>query len=352
MGLLNAMRMRKYDAAIKASSFVVDPSTYPIASPWSSSQLNQIVADDVFGGAVPINTRAAAMRIPAVARARNLLVSSIARNPLVALRVDQRVTPQPTWLQGQAGGASAQIRNAWTVDDLIFYGWSCWYRDNAADSFPLAGSRVPMGEWSINADNQVEINGIVQDPRNVIVIPGMWEGILTAGVDALNDARTLYENVRKRLAHPVPGLNLQQTEGPDLTDDEIDNLISIWAAARRGDHAGVSFTSKGITATPMGSDDDGKLMIESRNAAAVDLARLVGVSAGLIDATTPKASLNYETQSGRNEEFVDRDLGLYMLPIEWRLSMDDVSPHGTRVAFDLTGFTSPTPSPTTPGLED
>jgi hypothetical protein len=58
---------------------------------------------------------------------------------------------------------------------------------------------------------------------------------------------------------------------------------------------------------------------------------MIGVSAGRLDATTPKASLNYETQQGRNQELIDFDLDLYMGPIEERLSLDDCCPRGLHV---------------------
>lgn len=331
----------------------VDPSTYPIASPWGSSTLERIVFEDVFGRDVPENTRAAAMRLPTVKRARNLLVYSIARNALVSKRRDAVLPPAP-WMTNAGGTTSPQMRILWTADDLLFYGWSCWWRANSARSdggFPLAAGRIPFGDWRINEDMRVEVNGTVMPDDAVILFNGVDEGILAHGRDTLDDARTLYANVRKRLAAPTPGLNLQQTGGRDLTNDEIDELIARWAAARRGDYAGVSYTSKDVTPTPM-QGDDGNLMIESRNAAAVDLARLVGISAGMVDATTPKASLNYETKQGRNEEFVDRDLGAYMDPIAWRLSLDDVTPHGQHVAFDLSAFTDPDQPAAGPALED
>lgn len=346
-------RAARYEDAIQAAyATPIDPSTFPIGSPWSSSNLQRIVAEDVFGTDLPINTRAAAMQIPPIARGRNLIVNSSAVNPLVAMRVDQPLPIQPSWLMTTAGGSSPQLRNAWTVDDLIFYGWSCWSRVNGADRFPISATRVPMGDWDVNADYRVEINGVVQDDDAVILIPGVHEGILTYGSQALADIRTLYTNVRKRLANPIPAVDLHQTGGREMTDDEIDAFIERWAAARAGVNGGVGFTSPNLEARVLAGSDDGQLMIESRNAAAVEAARMLGISAGLLDATTPKASLNYETTSGRNEEFIDRDLSLYMNPIAWRLSMDDVCPHGQRIAWDTSAFTSPTWSPTGPTLED
>lgn len=331
---------------------VIDPSTFPIASPWSTSHLERIVAEDIFGSDLPTNTRAAAMRIPSAARSRNLLVSTICDNPLVSMRRDQVLPTQPAWLTSSPDGTSPQLRMAWTVDDLIWYGWSCWWRNNDPETgFPTAAGRLNQGSWAINADNRIEIHGQVVPDNAVILIAGLHEGVLSYGKETLEDVRTLYRNVRNRLATPTPGLNLHQTGGKDLTETEIDALIERWAVARRGGNGGVSYTNQHITAESMAGDGV-ELMIEARNAAAVDVARLIGLHAGMIDATTPKASLNYETATGRNQEFVDLDMGLYMTPIKARLSMDDVCPSGERIAFDLSNLTVPAPAPTGPALED
>lgn len=354
MGVLDALRMVRYQSAIQAAyNAPTDPSALPFASPWSSSNLQRIVFQDIFGNDIPTNTREAAMRIPAIARGRNLIVSTITGFPLAAAAVAGPV-PSPAWMVGSIDGSSPQHRMAWTVDDLIFYGWSCWTRENYADTgFPRAVRRVNMGDWAVNADNVVEVNGIPQQPNQVILIPGLHEGILTFGHDALADARSLYQVVRDRLASPLPNLDLHQTGGQQLNNDEIDELLDRWALARKpgSNRAGVGYTSQHIEAKPISSGDE-NLMIEARNAASLDLARLIGVTAGLIDATAPKASLNYETTSGRNQEFVDRDLALYMTPITARLSLDDVMPRGQRAVFNLADFTGPTPSPTGPALED
>lgn len=311
--------------------------------------------EDVFGTDLPITSRAAAMKLPPVARARNLLVSTICQIPLVAMRGDQQLPPedQPTWLYATNRATSPQLRLAWTVDDLIFHGWSAHWRTNPAGSrtFPLYMDRIPRESWTINADNRVEVDGVQVADDQVTLIPGLHEGILSFGSDALRDTRTLYRNVRQRLTNPIPGLELHQTGGTPLTRPEITQLVRDWAEAREGVNGGVAYTNESITTKELGQSGE-QLLIEARNAAALDLARLIGVSGGRIDATAPKASLNYETTTGRNQEFVDFDLALYMTPITARLSLDDVLPRGQRVAFDLANFTGPAPAPTGPTLED
>lgn len=356
---------------------VVDPSTLPYSSPWSTNNLQRIVAEDIFGSDLPLNTRQAAMELPAVARGRNLICSTIPRFPLVDLGVGDTVPvrpdraafadhttyvaaldeyrdrmrafalTQPTWLYRTSDGTSPQLRMAWTVDDLMFYGWSCWWRRNNADGFPGDVGRIPFGDWSINDDNRVEVNGTVVPDNEVIVIPGLHEGLLSFGRRTIADARALYDIVRARLENPAPQLNLHQVSGPAMTDAQIDKTIDRWAAARAGKRGGVGYTSQHIELQEMGAAADAQLMIEARNAASLDLARIIGVSANRLDATSAKASLNYETTTGRNQELIDFDLALYMTPVTARFSMDDVTRQGHRVEHDLTDFVTNAPSMTT-----
>lgn len=348
--------MRIKQAQADVATFVTDPASLPFASPWSESgDLNRIVVEDILGAQTPLNTRSAAMRIPAVARARNLIVSTIARCPIRTYRGDvEQPDASAPWTLRTGSATSWQHRNAWTVDDLIFFGWSCWYRVNSESTgFPLYADRINQDAWHVNGDNQVVVDGVPQDPANVILIPGFHEGVLSFGVDALADSRRLLEVVRDRIENPVPALDLHQTEGADLNTDERKELLDGWRSARRAKGGGaVGYSSKAIDVRELGTGAGSDLLIEARNAAALDLARLIGVGASRIDATAPKASLNYETTEGRNQELVDFDLALYMTPIAGRLSLDDVVPEGARSAFDTSEITALVPSTTGPNVED
>ena len=130
-----------------------------------------------------------------------------------------------------------------------------------------------------------------------------------------------------------------------MKDDDVTALLQVWSDARRGLNGGVGFTNKLVEARVLGSHLD-KLLIEGRNADAVDIARAGGVPASVLDATSAGASLTYETTEGRNQEFLDDSGQFYMDAITARLSQDDCVPRGHRTAFDVTQFTTLTPSPT------
>ncbi|MFT4299324.1 MAG: phage portal protein [Aeromicrobium sp.] len=353
MGIRSMRRIKQTQADI--ATFVADPASLPFASPWSGpSDLNRIVVDDILGASTPVNTRAAAMRIPAVARARNLIVSTICRCPLKPFRGGEPLPDSAApWTLRTGSSTSWQHRVAWTVDDLIFSGWSLWWRVNGADGFPLYADRIGRDRWTINADNHVEIDGAQVPDDRVILIPGLHEGVLSYGVDALADTRRMYQIVRERLENPIPALDLHQTSGEDMTREERRALLEDWRTARRAaGGAAVGYSSAAIEVRELGAGAGADLLIEARNAASLDIARVIGVGASRLDATAPKASLNYETTNGRNQEFVDFDTALYMTPIAARLSLDDVVPAGQRIAFDTTEITDLAPSPTGPDTED
>lgn len=357
-------RQAEIEAQLNAGIYAggaIDPSTLPFATPFGTSDLARVVFDDVWGDVAPENTRSAAVAIPALWRGLNLVKTSVAKVPLVVMRSAAREPSQPTWLTQTGDGSSPQQRMAWTVDDLVFYGYSCWQRFNNADGSLRAARRVNQGDWFVDlhvdeatgqSRTAVFIDGRPVGDNEAILIPGFHEGILSPGpCESIRDTRALYRNVRQRLDNPVPQINLEHQVGDPLSQPARDDLIGLWAQARRGRNGGVSYTSPGIKPVEMGAAGE-QLLIEARNAAAVDAARLIGVTASRVDATSPKASLNYETTSGRNQEFIDFDIDLYMEPIAARLSLDDITVRGTRVAFDTTDLTQPVPSPTGPALED
>lgn len=377
MDLLNLIRPSRAlavreQAEEAVTAAVSDLDSIPLASPWSDP-LPAIVWRDLYGNeASAPPSRGSAMRLGPTRRARNFVVSTLGGLPLVSLGLGERIPlpahyatrsdfvealtafhrGQPSWLYRSDDGASPQARMVWTLDDLVFHPASLWeVRRSESDGFPLAAQRVNRDRWQINSDNRVEIDHRVASDEEVILIPGLTSGILVDGVDILRDARALADIVRRRLKNPAPTINLQQTGGEDLNPQEKADLIAGWAAARNGELGGVAYSNRFIKPEEMGGQMDAQLMIEGRNASAVDQARLVGVSASRVDASGVNSTLSYETEQGRYEADV-MDLRLYTLPIEARLSMDDCVPRGRRVVFDRTDLTALDPNPTGPERQD
>ena len=115
-----------------------------VVSPWAGpSTLSRIVVDDIFGLDTTTVTRTMAMSIPAVAKARHLIATTLARQPLVAYRDGDRMDAQPSWLTRTDTGEPPRLRMLWTIDDCLFYGWSLWAVNRGSGGLILDARRCP-----------------------------------------------------------------------------------------------------------------------------------------------------------------------------------------------------------------
>jgi hypothetical protein len=334
---------------------------YGIKSPWlqpTDPVLSKIIRTDVFGPVshLPLN-RDAAIGVPALARARHILAGTIAACQLQLFRRDELVV-QPKWMRTTEAGLPAFHRMLWTVDDHLFYGWSLWEVERQGDNpdRPLvadsAPRRIAQHRWEFEADTgRVLVDGDPMKASRLLLLPGPHEGILTFARTAIAQAADLEAAATKAASTPSAYLNLHYDGDAPLARTEVDTLVADWHAARAGDNGGVAYTGPGVTVTELGSASE-HLLIEGRNAAAVNMARVASMPAAMVDATTAGASLTYETTAGRNAELLDYGLNLYMDAITARLSMDDVVTPTQSVRFDTTQLRAAQPSPTGPTTED
>lgn len=344
---------------MQAAQELATPPRAPTAirSPWSTGDLSQIVWADLFGNEADFPlTRAAAIQVPAVARARHSLVGAIARLPLRAVRVDAAVDPQPLWITRTDGVMSPWHRMAWTVDDCFFSGWSLWACERDRRKAIQRVERVPAELWTWgNPDDQgdgavVLVDGERVDPDTVLLIPGPHEGILTSARKTILGARLQELMWQRRVAAPIPAMEIHQTTEDPLEDQEIDDLLAAWIAARTDPDGAVAFTPHNIELKAHGTATT-DLLIEARNAVALDIASHTGLPAAALNASLSTASLTYSTAETAEGE-LNRAAALYANPISGRLSMDDVVPRGQRCAFDITYLTTVPPAPFGPTTED
>lgn len=311
------------------------PHQVGIQSPLSdSSHLNAVVWADLTGGEARLLSRADAMSIPPLARQRHLLTGTAARCPLV--EVDQAGTPtasQPAWLTNTPGILSAWHRMLWTVDDLIWHPFSVWWRDDQGDP----SERIPTERWTTDATDRLEVDGVLVGDDEVLVIPGPHEGVLNFGGPSIQRTLDNLDSAARAARNPAAYLELHYTGSEPLSTEDKRQLVQDWADARRGLNGGVAYTGPNLEVKEHGTHES-HLLIEGRNADAVDMSRLVSSPSAMADAEA--GSLTYETTENRGGQFLDYGAALYMDSIVARLSMDDVTAPGRRVIFDTTNVTA------------
>lgn len=321
----------------KAATSYAAPAAVGLVSPHESAKLARIAWAEHFGGTEGVVNRNGAMRIPAIAKARNVLAGMIASLPLVELEGDARI--DRPWLYTTTGDVSPWHRIAYTIDDLLFHGWSLWTVARDSDGAIEDAARVPFELWSVDSTTGgIIVDGKPANAREVILIPGSFEGILETGADTIKGAHALQAAWIGRAQNPIPLVEIHQLTDDELEDEEIDAIVTDWAAARTSPNGAVGFTDHRVEVRVHGAVST-DLFEEGRNAIVLDVARLTTLPAALLDGSMSTATLTYSTQEGKRNEFVDYTLPTWLRPIEARLSMDDVCAPGRRIRFDLSSLT-------------
>lgn len=338
---------RFMDWVLGATPTLVADSTTVIPS-WGGGDRSQIASLPVaIAEAFGINpssesvTRAEAMKIPTVKRGRQVIAGTLGAASLVATRTRAGNPPERitiSLLNQPDPNATRQYTLTWTIDSLIFYGVAWWrILKRNAFNFPEQAEWISPSRIVVSpSTGEIRIDGeVVTNPeKHLIRFDGPDEGILFSGAVTLKTALLLEAAVRRYARLDIPLGFLQDEEGT-LEEDETQELLNAWEAARIKRSTG--YLPKGLKyVNPMFNAEQLQLG-DARNFQSQEIARLMNLPASTVNAPT-NDSLTYSTTESNRRELVDMTFAPYQQAIEQRLSMGDVTPNGTVVAFDLGKF--------------
>ncbi|WP_282845871.1 hypothetical protein [Microbacterium oxydans] len=340
-------------------------ATVPIAvaSPWQpTDQMTQITVDELIssemreGGRVPI-TRDVALRVPGVKRAHGVHCTMFAE--ITFRQTDASGSPiaeQPSWLTNSQTGVSPYHRKFGIASDLFFNGWAALaFNSDMTDSL-----HVPFGAWQIESDGRVTVNEDIVPAafRNrVVAIPlGYGEnGLLTDGIDTIREARLIEQAYMDRLENPIPltVLGIPRDVWESWSPKERKEYRDQYAAARKAGNGSVALK---VAEFPIDfpGETEVNLYETGRNGVRLDIANHTGSPASLIEGVRQGGGgggTEMRYQGVGEGGAVRSDLwefGLakrFMLAVEARLSLDDVSPVGLSIRGDRTNALAiPTPT--------
>jgi hypothetical protein len=285
-------------------------------SPWTPSGLQSIVIADIFGeqGQFPAS-REDAMQCAPVVKARALLAGTISRLPLKAYKDGMELATQPTFLYRSDSLLSPQQRMLWTVDDLIFTGYSLWAVQRGTANQIMDAIRVPVEEWSFTASGTVEVKGEPVSADEVILFCGPQDGLLDIAGDEIRSYRDLVRTRASRLRNPVSQQVLHPTEELDLQPEEIDELLTEFEKSNRSNSTSISWLPHNVNLEEHGASAVD--MFEGQaNQLALQFSQKLNVESTLIGAAVEaQGSLNYQNQDGQRSWFVDYNLAYWLDPI-------------------------------------
>lgn len=349
MGILDLFRLPDLDL-LDASTSQDDPDVLAALAPvqWPLNYNRQT------GFEARTVQRFEAMTVPAVARARNIIAGTISSLPITLYRDDdgQRVNrnDRPMWIKQPDPLVPRQTTLAWTVDSLLFYGQAYWM---VIDIYAESG-RPSRFRWidptriSFQTDRTGTIveyymldGARVPDSGlgSLVVFSGFDEGLLYRGGRTIRTAIELERAALTYAETPAPSLALKNS-GADLPANRVEELLARWKAARQSQ--AVAYLSSAVDVEKIGFSPTELALNEARDQTVQELARAVGIPAWYIGADGG-TGMTYQNVGNARRDLIDYSLKPFMVAIESRLSLDDVSPRGVHASFDLAEFTRSSP---------
>ena len=300
------------------------------------------------------------LSIPSVRKAQHTIAGTLATFELLPYNAAGEVLPltgDRQWLAQPERRRTRAVTIARTVQDLIWHDRAVWrIADTSSWGAPVAFERIhPSRVQTIpNPHDPDLVDTWIIDAREtpearLVIFDGAGIGGLTRyGYELLTIYGQLQAAAGRYARAPQPYAILKNS-GADLSKDEIDALLNKWDAARETRNIGylndvVDYeTIEGYSAREL-------QLVEAREHAALEVARLFALPAFALDANQPGSSMTYGNVVDRRRDLLEA-LRPWMTVIEQTLSMDDrrgrvagmVLPHGTHARFNADAYTRDAP---------
>lgn len=336
--------------------------------PWGvASSLSTLVYRDVYGAEdVDVVTRAVAMRVAPVQRARAVIVGRLADLPVEVGAFGENgefvaAADQPAWVSATGDDATTPwLRMVGTLDDLLFYGWSLW-TCTRVDGRLVAADRHPPELWRFDQSSPTGVSvawvhdtgtiwAPVTDPADVLLFAGPTDGLLENAADTIRGWRHMERAWVGRVRNPLPLVVLSPTDAHGVDPVEAQKYVDAWGAARMSPTGAVGWLPHNIAMSVHGNVEP-DLFDKGRNAARIDVANHTNMPVSYLDGSTSTSSLTYTTQEGSRAQIID-DLEFWLAPIEARLSEPDVAGAGSIVRFNRSNLTRVPNDDHGPGRDD
>jgi HK97 family phage portal protein len=287
------------------------------------------------------------MSVPAIARGRNIICSSIAS---IGIEVRDRVTgmivDSPRVIHTPDPRIPGVATYVWTLEDLLFHGYAYWQITEVfADTQRVRSvQRISPDRVTINTNSdstEIEsysIDGHTPLPTSgvgsLVVFYGNDEGLLNRAGMTIRTGAELERAAALYAREPVPQMVLK-SNGTALPADRIAKLLESWAASRR--NRTTAFLNADISLETLGFDPEKLQLAAARSYIATELARALGIPAYFIDAETG-STMTYSNASTTRQTLLDFSLIPLMNSVTKRLSMPDFLPSSQRADYALDDY--------------
>ena len=287
-------------------------------------------------------TRAEAIGVPTIARARQIICSTLSGLPFETINEgSNEVIPSPRVLNQPDPRIPGSVFWAWIYEDLLFSGAGyARVLDRYSDTGRIRAMeriepyRVSTRTNAIGTEIVgYYVDGTPIDPSQLVVIPGLDEGILNRAGRTIRAAHALEKAAYNFAMNPIPQTVIKP-RGVTLTADKIRALAATWKKARQENSTAI--INQDVDVSTLGYDPKALQMNEARMYVSLELCRAINIPAWF--ASSEPNSFTYSNSVSQRRDLVDLSLRPLIIAVEQRLSMADFTPMGSRVRIDLDDF--------------
>ena len=292
----------------------------------------------------PFTTRQEAMEVPSVARARSIICGTAASLPLRAFnKITGAQIEGRTILTQPDPALPTAVTMSYTFDDLLFHDVAYWQvlEISPDDNRPTRARRIDPLRVSYQTDG---LTGIIVDGfyvdgnlvpfsgvNSLIVFYGLGTGgILTRAGRTIKTALDLEKAVSRMAEEPAPAMYIKNS-GVDLPAAQVSSLLANWKAARS--QRSTAYLSGNLEVESFGFDATQMELSANRMNTATEIARLMNIPAWYLNAESTSSTYSNTLQERRS--LIDLSLMPFLIAVEQRLSMDDITPMTQRVRFEI-----------------
>jgi hypothetical protein len=308
----------------------VTASSLPIAV--NSSPLSRAV----FPSELEALTRAGAWRISAVAAGLQIIAGTIGSLPIARLDRENRTIPPGLFAQIDPDEPTPATLTRLVEDLVLFPAAYLVVIARYADGYPRHARYVPFEEVTepgLEDPYVYRVRDLEVPASDVLRFPSHWPGLLEVGARVLRTTVNL-ETTANRLAGTELPAGILKNHGPDLAPAEVDALLAAWEAGRSRRLTGYLNAVLDYEAQQWNAEE--LQLIAGREFQTAEVARLLNLPPSDLNAPTSD-SLTYATVEGARLDRLNR-LRPYVVALESRLSLPDVTPRGQRSVVDVADY--------------
>lgn len=288
-------------------------------------------------------SRARALQVPSVARARNIICGTAGSMYLRRFsKYDNRLLPEIPLQYQPDPQYPASVTWSYIFDSMLFYGGAyaqviSMYSDNRIQHFrwldPELITQNTDGNGNVVSYNyngsQLPQSGV----GSILYFPSFEDGLLVRAGSTIETALELEGAANRAAKEPAPQTILQNT-GVDLPASKIQDLLNGWKTARQT--RATAYLNAHMDIKTVGFKPSEAQLVEARQFHASELARAMSLPSYFLGVETN--SMTYSNVESVRRDLIDLTLRPFIVAVENRLNMPDFGPRDIVFRFDLDSF--------------